>query len=168
MKDIGWDAPFLGGDGIEETDCINQASGNETNIYATSASADATQVPSAAQAIADFKKQFTGPNDFGGYTMQAYDAANVLMTAIGNAIKANSGSKPTRKQVRDEMAKIKGFKGVIGTYDFNESGDTSLKIVSIYVVQNAADPTKTSGVCGAAAKNLCFTWKTQFDFAKSS
>src|SRR5437016_8093667 len=29
MKDIGWDAPFMGGDGIETSDCVDQASGNE-------------------------------------------------------------------------------------------------------------------------------------------
>jgi len=168
MKDIGWDVPFGGGDGIETTDCINQASGNEVNIYATSAGADATQVQGAQQAISDFRKQFTGANDFGGYTMQAYDAANILMTAIGNAIKNNSGNMPTRKQVRDEMAKITTFQGVIGNYGFDQNGDTTLKIVSIYVVQQAADPSKTTGVCGKAAANDCFVWKTQFDFAKSS
>jgi len=164
MKDI----PFAGGDGIETTDCINQASGNEVNIYATSAGADATQVPGAAQSIADFRKAFPGPNDFGGYTMQAYDATNALLLAMGNAIKSNSGNMPTRKQVRDAFAQIKGFKGVIGTYDFDQNGDTSLKIVSIYVVQQATDPSKTSGVCGKAAKNACFVWKTQFDFAQAS
>ncbi|TMF34560.1 MAG: hypothetical protein E6I30_06085 [Chloroflexi bacterium] len=168
MKDIGWDVPFAGGDGIETTDCINQASGNEVNIYATSAGADATQVPGAAQSIADFRKAFPGPNDFGGYTMQAYDATNALLLAMGNAIKSNSGNMPTRKQVRDAFAQIKGFKGVIGTYDFDQNGDTSLKIVSIYVVQQATDPSKTSGVCGKAAKNACFVWKTQFDFAQAS
>src|SRR3989449_8835047 len=41
MKDIGWAVPFMGGDGIETSDCIDQASGNEPNIYATSAGADA-------------------------------------------------------------------------------------------------------------------------------
>jgi branched-chain amino acid transport system substrate-binding protein len=168
MKDIGWDAPFGGGDGIETTDCINQAAGNENGIYATSAGADATQVPGAQQAISDFRKQFTGANDFGGYTMQAYDAANVLMTAIGNAIQANGGNMPTRKQVRDAMAKITSFDGVIGHYGFDQNGDTTLKIVSIYVVQQAADPSKTTGVCGKTAANECFVWKTQFDFAQSS
>ena len=168
MKDIGWDAPFGGGDGIETTDCIDQAAGNEAGIYATSAGADATQVQGAQQAISDFRKQFTGANDFGGYTMQAYDAANILMTAIGNAIKDNGGNMPTRKQVRDAMAKITSFQGVIGNYGFDQNGDTTLKIVSIYVVQQAADPSKTTGVCGKNAKNLCFAWKTQFDFAQSS
>jgi branched-chain amino acid transport system substrate-binding protein len=96
--------------------------------------------------------------------MQAYDAANILMTAIGNAIKANGGNRPSRKQVRDEMAKITSFPGVIGTYGFDQNGDTTLKIVSVYLVENSADPSKTSGVCGAKAKNLCFVWKLQFDF----
>src|SRR5207302_7457723 len=106
MKDIGWDAPFGGGDGIETTDCIDQASGNEPNIYATSAGADATQVDGAKQSIADFRKSFTGANDFGGYTMQAYDATNALIAAIGRAIK-NANGTPTREQVRAEMAKTK-------------------------------------------------------------
>src|SRR5205807_2519126 len=124
MKDIGWDVPFGGGDGIETTDCIDQASGNEPNIYATSAGADATKVDGAKQSIADFRKAFTGPNDFGGYTMQAYDAANALMAAIGRAIK-NANGMPSREQVRAEMAKTTGFKGVIGTYDFDANGHTN-------------------------------------------
>jgi branched-chain amino acid transport system substrate-binding protein len=167
MKDIGWDAPFMGGDGIETTDCINQASGNEVGVYATTAGADATKVAGAAQTIADFRKAFTGANDFGGYTMQAYDAANAMMLAIGNAIKANNGNVPSREQVRAQMAKIQGFKGVIGTYDFDQNGDTSLKIVSIYLVQQVTDPAQSSGVCGKTSTNACFVWKSQFDFAQS-
>ena len=171
MKQIGWTAPFGGGDGIETTDCIDQASGNETGILATSAGADATQVPGAKDTIAKFRQAFTGANDFGGYTMQAYDAANILMTAIGNAIKANGGSMPTRKQVRDAMAKITTFQGVIGNYGFDQNGDTTLKIVSIYEVKTGlsdADVKSSTGVCGKKLANACFVWKTQFDFATSS
>lgn len=171
MKDIGWAVPFGGGDGIETTDCIEQASGNETGILATSAGADATQVSGAKDTITKFRQAFTGANDFGGYTMQAYDAANILMTAIGNAIKGNGGNMPTRKQVRDEMAKITSFQGVIGNYGFDQNGDTTLKIVSIYEVKTGlsdSDVKASTGVCGKKAANACFVWKTQFDFAKSS
>jgi branched-chain amino acid transport system substrate-binding protein len=169
MKQIGWNAPFGGGDGIETTDCIEQASGNESGILATSAGADATQVQGAKDTITKFRQAFTGANDFGGYTMQAYDAANILMTAIGNAIKDNGGNMPTRKQVRDAMAKITSFQGVIGNYGFDQNGDTTLKIVSIYEVKTglSADDVKNStGVCGKQVANACFVWKTQFDFAK--
>ena len=171
MKDIGWDVPFGGGDGIETTDCIDQAAGNEQNIYATSAGADATQVAGAKDTIAAFKKQFTGANDFGGYTMQAYDAANALMAAIGRAINDANGSVPSREQVRAEMAKTTAFKGVIGTYNFDDKGDTDLKIVSIYIVNanlSSDAVANSTGVCGKNAKTDCFVWKTQFDFAHPS
>jgi branched-chain amino acid transport system substrate-binding protein len=167
MKDIGWDVPFGGGDGIETTDCIDQTSGNESGVYATSAGADATQIAGAKATIDAFRKQFPGPNDFGGYTMQAYDAANALMAAIGRAINDANGSVPSRDQVRAEMAKTTGFVGVIGTYDFDANGDTSLKIVSIYEVLNVPDPAQSTGVCGKNAKTLCFIWKDQIDYAKA-
>ncbi len=166
MKDLGWDVPFGGGDGIETTDCIDQASGNELGINATSAGADATQIPGAKSTIDAFRKAFPGANDFGGYTMQAYDAANALMAAIGRAINNAGGNTPTREQVRAEMAKTQGFVGVIGTYDFDAKGDTNLKIVSIYTVQSVTDPAQSTGVCGKAQTKLCFVWKAQFDFAK--
>ncbi|MEA2643375.1 MAG: branched-chain amino acid transport system substrate-binding protein [Chloroflexota bacterium] len=167
MKDIGWDVPYFGGDGIETTNCIDQAGSNDLNVNATSAGADATQVPGAAAAIAAFRVAFPGANDFGGYTMQAYDATNALLAAIGRAVTDANGSTPTREQVRSEMAKTQGFVGVVGTYDFDQNGDTNLKIVSIYTVQKVADPTKSTGVCGKTNKNDCFVWKTQFDFAKA-
>ena len=169
MKDLGWNVPFGGGDGIETTDCIDQATGNESGIFATSAGADATKVQGAASTVAAFRKAFPGPNDFGGYTMQAYDAANAMMAAIGRAINDANGGVPTRDQVRAEMAKTKAFVGVIGTYDFDQNGDTSLKIVSIYEVQQVSDPGQSTGVCGKApADKLCFIWKDQVDFAKVS
>src|SRR5216683_2707203 len=164
MKQIGWDVPYMGGDGIETTDCVDQAAGNELNINATSAGADATQIPGAKATIDAFRKAFPGPNDFGGYTMQAYDAANALMAAIGRAVNDANGSTPTRDQVRAEMAKTKGFVGVIGTYDFDANGDNSLKIVSIYTVDAVADPATSTGVCGKTASKDCFVWKAQFGF----
>ena len=167
MKDIGWNVPYFGGDGIETTNCIDQAGSNDVNVNATSAGADATQVPGAAAAIAAFRVAFPGANDFGGYTMQAYDATNALMAAIGRAITDANGSNPTREQVRAEMAKTKGFVGVVGTYDFDQNGDTNLKIVSIYTVQTVTDPAKSTGVCGKTNPKDCFVWKTQFDFAKA-
>src|SRR3989442_12180714 len=66
MKDIGWAVPFTGGDGIQSSHCIDQASGKEPNIYATSAGADATPVDGAKQAIAHFRKAFTRPHRFRG------------------------------------------------------------------------------------------------------
>ena len=125
-------------------------------------------VPGAASAITAFRKAFPDANDFGGYTMQAYDAANALMQAIDRAVTDAGGNKPTREQVRAEMAKTKGFAGVIGTYDFDKNGDNNLKIVSIYVTKQVSDPAQSTGVCGSkTAKDACFIWSAQVDFAKA-
>jgi ABC-type branched-subunit amino acid transport system substrate-binding protein len=66
------------------------------------------------------------------------------------------------------MSQIKGFKGVIGTYDFDANGDTSLKIVSIYQVQTGLSDAQikdSTGVCGSkTAKNACYVYKTAVDY----
>ena len=98
-----------------------------------------------------------------------------LAIAIGgtvlvvNVLSSHANGTPSREQVRAQMAKTTGFKGVIGTYDFDQNGDTSLKIVSIYVVNGGLSDQAikdSTGVCGSKTKNACFVWKTQFDFAK--
>ena len=165
MKAIGFDVPYLGGDGIETSQCLDDAGDNNLNVSSTSAGADATQTPSAKSAVDAFKKQFPGPNDFGGYSIQAYDAANALLQAIGRAIKGNNGNIPSREQVRSEMAKTKGFKGAIGTYNFDSTGDTDLKIVSVYTSKQAPDPAATTGVCSTKNKNVCYVWAKQFNFS---
>ncbi len=164
MKAIGFDVAYMGGDGIETSQCLDDAGDNNLNISATSAGADATQTPSAKSAVDAFRKQFPGPNDFGGYSIQAYDAANALMQAIGRAIKSNNGNIPQRDAVRAEMAKTKGFKGAIGTYNFDATGDTDLKIVSVYTSKQVADPAQSTGVCGSKNKNNCYVFTKQFNF----
>jgi len=165
MKAAGFDVPFLGGDGIETGQCIDDAGSNNLNVNATSAGADATQVPGAKATLDAYRKVYSGPHDLGGYTIQAYDAGTALMQAIGRAIKDNGGNVPSREQVRASMAATKGFQGAIGTYNFDASGDTDLKIVSIYTTKQVSDPAQSSGVCGTKSANVCFVWQQQFNFA---
>jgi branched-chain amino acid transport system substrate-binding protein len=164
MQAIGFDVPYFGGDGIETPQCIDDAGANNLSVNATSAGADATQTPSAKSAVDAFHKQFPGAHDFGGYSIQAYDAANALVQAVGRAIKDANGSLPTREQVRAEMAKTKAYKGAIGTYNFDANGDTDLKIVSVYTTKQVSDPSTSTGVCGSKAPNICYTWTKQVDF----
>jgi branched-chain amino acid transport system substrate-binding protein len=164
MQAIGFDVPYFGGDGIETSQCIDDAASNNLNVSSTSAGADATQVPNAQAAVTAFKKQFPGANDFGGYSIQAYDAANAEIQAVGRAINDAGGKMPTREQVRAEMAKTKGFKGAIGTYDFDANGDTNLRIVSIYTTKQVTDPSKTTNVCGTKSKDVCYVWAKQVVF----
>ena len=168
MKTVGWNAPYFGGDGIETTQCIDDAGDNALDISATSAGAEATQIPAAASTIQAYKKQFPGANDYGTYTIAAYDAANIEIAALKQAIKANNGNMPSREQVRAEVAKTSDFKGVIGTHTFDSNGDTSVKIISMYTTKEVTADKAKDDVCGKTKPTTCFDWVTQFNFGASS
>jgi branched-chain amino acid transport system substrate-binding protein len=156
MKSANFNVPFFGGDGIVTAQCITDAADNVDNMYGTVAAADATQIPAAKSTIDDFKKNFSGANDFGAYTMPAYDCANILLDGISKAIDDAGGNMPTREQVRSRVAQTKDFPGVLGKTTFDQNGDTSNKIISIYTIGAAP------GLTGATPKD--WVWKASVNF----
>ena len=126
------DVPFMGGDGIVTSQCLKDAANNAAGMFGTTATADATKVAASASIIANFKKAFPNKDDFGAYTMPAYDATKIEIAAIGRAIDAAGGNMPTRLQVTNEVAKTKNYTGALGTYSFNDRGDTTAHILTIY------------------------------------
>ena len=164
--------PYLGGDGIETSQCIDDSADSAAGVSATTAGADAGQISSAASVITDFKKSFTGANDYGAYTMSAYDAASIEIAAIKKAIDAGKDPKKLndfREAVRANVASTSGFTGVLGTVTFDANGDTSAKIISVYAVkkQDAARVAVgdlTCGKAGGANATSCFVWVKQFNF----
>lgn len=55
--------------------------------------------------------------------MYGYDATLVGIKAIEGWIKANGGKKPSRADVVTAVRKIKNFKGVTGSIEFDNKGD---------------------------------------------
>ena len=164
--------PYLGGDGIQTSQCVDDAADAASGVSATTAGADAGQIDSAKSAIADFKKSFTGANDYGAYTMSAFDATSIAIQGIGKALKAGGDPKKIndfREAVRAAIAKTSGYKGVLGTTTFDASGDTSAKIISVYGVKKedasrVAVGDLTCGKSGGANSTYCFDWVKQFNF----
>jgi branched-chain amino acid transport system substrate-binding protein len=166
--------PYVGGDGIETTQCIDDAQAGAIGLTATTAGADAGQIPAAASTITAFKQAFTGANDYGAYTMSAYDATNIEIAAIKKALA--DGKDPNkladfREAVRANVAATTNYAGVLGSTTFDANGDTSAKIISIYSVKDVGAARAAQGdlTCGSkpSDKTLCYVWVTQFDFAKS-
>lgn len=125
--------PFLGGDGIaQDPSCTKDAGQNALGIFGTVASVNPDQAPTASSTIAAFKQAYPNHSDYGSYTMVAYDCTGVIVTAIDKAIKANGGNMPTREAVRANIAATSGYAGVTGTIGFDQNGDNSAKIVSLY------------------------------------
>jgi len=126
-------APFLGGDGIaEDPDCVRHAGTNALGIYATVPADSPDSVTTARPVIAAFRARYRNASDYGAYTIAAYDSAGVLYAALDRSIKAAGGRPPARKEVVGQLAATTGFTGAAGTFGFDEAGDTTLRVVSVF------------------------------------
>ncbi len=131
------DTLFLGTDGFTgDPLCISQAAGGSGSILATKADVDITDSkdPAAIDAVRAFHHAYPNSRIL-EYTFAAYDCARILIAAIEQAVAANNGSLPNRRQVLDAVARIQ-FTGVTGTYSFDQYGDATSPLMSVYEVVN--------------------------------
>ncbi len=129
MKGI-LDVPYVAGDGISGDQFLKDAAPNAANSYFTVAGPYASQLPTATAFIAAYKTAFG--TDIGAYSVQAYDAVNVIIAAMSRAIDDAGGNMPTRDQVTAEMLKTTTYNGAMGKFGFDANGDTTLKIITVY------------------------------------
>ena len=140
---------FIGGDGISDNLFLTQAGKDADGVYYTVAAPFLSQISSAATFLTQYKasKYATASNGLVGgqvfaYTANAYDAMNIILTAIKEAISANGGTIPAnpttfRASVRANVASIQ-YAGVIGNTSFNSVGDTTNIALTLYQIQNGA------------------------------
>jgi len=133
----GSDIPYVAGDGISGNQFAKDAGANAANSYFTVAGPYPLKLASAQTFNAAYKTEYGA--DPGAYSAQAYDAAKIIIAALGKAIDDAGGSMPSREQVRSEVAKTQGYNGAIGTTSFDANGDTTLKIITIYKWTSATD-----------------------------
>ena len=127
------DIPYMGPDGIGDTQCIKDAGDNATsNMYFTNAAADASQDAANKALIDDFKTKFTAKEDLGAYTFPGYDSAKILLDSIGRAIDTAGGKMPTREQVVQAVQDTKNLKLSTGTYSFDKNGDPTAATMAFY------------------------------------
>ena len=69
------------------------------------------------------------------YTPYAYEAANVMLDAIERASEEAGGDVPDRQAVLEQIFATEDYKGVLGTWSFDEDGDTTLTELSILKVE---------------------------------
>src|SRR5207247_3604362 len=168
MEEIGWEVPFGGADSIGSSDCIDQAQNQAVGMLSTTAAPDALHIPAAQSTIRAFKATFKRTEDYGAYTMLAYDATGILIQAIRKALDDRYSPRdvaPFRDAVRANVAATTGYVGVIGTTSFDQNGDTSLRIVSISQVRSVGTSSTDQLVCGSRLTSLCFVRGTLLDLA---
>jgi branched-chain amino acid transport system substrate-binding protein len=116
------DIKMFGPDGVAESAFSGELGpAVEKNVFITNPTLDPKLYPPAAQ---EFFKEFNSQygKDPEPYAIYGYEAMNVVIQAIKGA--GENGND--RQAVVDAFFKIKGRESVLGTYDIDENGDTTL------------------------------------------
>ena len=132
----GVTAPLMGGDGIYDPAHI-EAGGRDGDV-ATSIGAPAEDLESAADFIAAYEAAgFSDP--YSAYGAQSYDAANAIIEALKAALAEDDAmeGEDLRAAVLAGMAEI-SLEGATGTVEFDENGDTTNTLLTVYEVAGGA------------------------------
>jgi branched-chain amino acid transport system substrate-binding protein len=125
--------PFASGDGIQNQEYFTLAGANADNSYATVAAVNADALPSAGQFVKAYRATVRAP--FGAYAANAYAATQALINAIAEASSDDKGAIPSRGEVLAKLRATKDLNTVIGRFSFDQNGDTTEHIISIYRAQ---------------------------------
>lgn len=133
MKAGGLNVPLMGGDGIYSSKFIELASASSDKDLSTSVGAPVEDLPSAKKFVEDYKAAgFADPYE--AYGAYSYDAAQAIIKAF-KAAKPNDlkDAKAVREGVLKNMASV-SFDGVTGKVAFNEYGDNTARVLTVYKV----------------------------------
>ena len=138
----GIKAPLFGGDGIYDDGYIQQ--GGRSGDLATSVGAPADQLASAKKFIDDYNAAHYA-DKFSAYGAYAFDAANVIIAALAKVLPGKSSINDTVRQAVITAVQDTRVSGVTGDVSFDQYGDTTSKVLTVYKVTNGAwKPEKTA------------------------
>jgi branched-chain amino acid transport system substrate-binding protein len=126
---------FVGPDGIFVDTLITQGGNSVEGIYTSFGGIPPEKLGSAGQDFID-KYEQNYDDAVQPYTAYAYEAANVMLDAIERASKDAGGDVPDRKAVIEQVFATQDYQGVLGTWSFDNDGDTSLTKLSIQEIED--------------------------------
>jgi branched-chain amino acid transport system substrate-binding protein len=132
MKAAGLNVPLMGGDGIFDPKFIELAGKNSTNDLATSVGAPTDTLETAKKFVSDYNA--AGYKDpYAAYGAYSFDAANAIIAALKESLKDADSAESARQATIDAMSKV-SFDGVTGKVAFDQYGDTTSKVLTVYKV----------------------------------
>jgi branched-chain amino acid transport system substrate-binding protein len=132
LAGAGLNIPLMGGDGIVDAKFV-QLGGKEGDL-ATSVGAPAENLPSAKQFIDDYKAAgFSEP--FSAYGVLTYDSANVIINGLAKAIGDGGTFDDSKRQALIDAVQATKLDGASGPVAFDQYGDTTNKVLTVYQVK---------------------------------
>ncbi len=142
-KAAGVDVPLMGGDGIFDPKFIELAGKTSDGDLATSVGAPTETLASAKQFVSDYAAGgYSDP--YGAYGAYAYDAANSIINGLKTSLASASDAKSARQATIDAVGKV-SFDGATGPVAFDEYGDTTTKVLTVYKVTSGKWAADKSG-----------------------
>ena len=136
MKAAGLNVPLMGGDGIYSGEFIKLAGATSTGDLATSVGAPTEELASA-QAFVDAYNAGGYADPYEAYGAYSYDAANAIINALKVSLADADSAEAARQATVEAMSKV-SFDGVTGKVAFDEYGDTTSRVLTVYGVEGAA------------------------------
>lgn len=127
-KALGLAAQWIGGDGLYVSAFIDLAKEDAEGVYCTFNGVDVSALSGAKDFLRKYQARFG--SQLGPYTAYAYDAANIIIDAIRRA------AKKGRQEVLASVRSTKDFPGIVGVTNFDEKGDSTIGIISVYRVKD--------------------------------
>src|SRR3954451_18922760 len=143
MKAAGLSVPLMGGDGIYDPTYIKLAGAKSNADLATSVGAPTDTLATAKDFVQDYTA--AGYKDsYSAYGAYSYDAANVIINAMAKVLPGKTSIDSTVRQAIVDAVGQTDLDGVTGHVSFDQYGDTTNKVLTVYKVQGGAwVPVKT-------------------------
>jgi branched-chain amino acid transport system substrate-binding protein len=126
------DVLFIGPDGIFLDEFLSQGGAAAEGAYITFGGLPESELSDKGQQfVQEYESRYD--DEIQPYTAYAYEAANVMLDAIERASKKG---EVTRETVLKEIFATEDYNGVLGTWSFDEDGDTTLTELSVQRVEN--------------------------------
>jgi branched-chain amino acid transport system substrate-binding protein len=134
----GLKVPLMGGDGIYSGTFISVAKEAGEGDLATSVGAPTDKLPTA-QSFVDAYKAAGYADPYEAYGAYAYDAANAIITGLAKVLEGQDKITDELRGKLRQAVQDASFDGVTGKVGFDEYGDTTTRILTVYKVEKGAD-----------------------------
>ena len=136
MKAAGLNVPLMGGDGIYSGEFVKLAGATADGDLATAIGAPTDTLESAKSFVESYNAAgFAEPYE--AYGAYSFDAANAIIQALKVSLASADSAEASRQATVDAMSKV-SFDGVTGAVAFDEFGDTTSRVLTVYGVKGGA------------------------------
>ncbi len=125
-RELGIKAPFMSGDGSIDPKFVEIAGAQAAEGTYLTFSPDPKNIASAKDFISKYTTKY---GEIGPYSIYAYDAANIMLTAIA-AAKTTEGEK-----IVDKLHSME-FNGTMGSIKFDDKGDVTVAPYVVWVTED--------------------------------